>query len=258
MNLSFGKPGVKLAAYVWKEREALIGSSHLGGLVFEGSESGNVGDTLGPKISIRPIYNVEAIDRAGLFVKNRITAELPLTLEVSIEDESGINVMGLGPDEGLTMEIKGALSKRSVNHLFQFSEGSFGQGTAMLTFEENSLKSGAHELIISAQDLLGNVSRLSATLEVVDPTELKLGQVINVPNPVKMGRETRFYYYHSNVPGGLDVNVTIRVYSLGGRLLSVIRNPRNGEAWIPRDGHGNLLSPNVYLYQVTASSSNIG
>jgi hypothetical protein len=258
MNLAFGKQGVKVSAYVWKEREALTGAGYLDWLIFEGSQSGNLSDTLGPKISIRPIYNSEAMDRAGLFVRNRVTAQLPLTLEVSIEDENGINVMGAGPDEGLTMEVKGALSKRSVNHLLQFSEGSFRHGTATLTFEENSLKGGTYELIISAQDLLGNVSRLSAALEIVDPSDLKLDHVINVPNPVKMGRETRFYYYHSNAPGDLNVNVTVRVYSLGGRLLSVIRNPRNGEAWVPMDGKGNLLTPNVYLYQVTASSSNIG
>jgi hypothetical protein len=96
------------------------------------------------------------------------------------------------------------------------------------------------------------------TWDVTDPSDIKLDHVINVPNPVKMGRQTRFYYTHSNVTGDLDVNVTIRVYSLGGRLLSVLRNPKNGEPWVPRDNRGNYLTPNVYLYQVTATSSNVG
>jgi len=256
MNLAFGKPGVKLTAYVWKEGEAATGSGYLDGLVFEGSETGGLSDTAGPKISVRPVYNTSVMDQAGLFVKNRVTAQLPLTLEVGIEDESGINVIGAGPDEGLSMEVRGALSKRGITN-FQFSEGSFRQGTAILTFDDGVLKSGAHELVISAQDLLGNVTKLTVNLEIVDPADLKLDHVINVPNPVRMGKETRFYYYHSNAPGDMDVYVTIRIYSLGGRLLAVIRNPRNGEPWLPRDGKGNLLTPNVYLYQVTASSPNI-
>ncbi|MCL2218742.1 MAG: C25 family cysteine peptidase [Chitinispirillia bacterium] len=258
MNLVFGKPGVRVTAHAWKAGDTLIGGGHLGGLIFAGSVSGNVNDSVGPRISVRPIYNNINMDQAGLFVKNRVTAQLPLTLEVSIEDESGINLIGSGPDEGLSMEVRGALSKRAINHLFQFSEGSFRQGTATLLFEENSLRGGtAHELIISAQDLLGNVSNLSVSLDVVDPAEIKLDHVINVPNPVRMGRETRFYYNHSDVDGYLDIQVTIRVYTLGGRLLAVIRNPRNGEAWIPRDQAGNMLTPNVYLYQVTATSPNI-
>ncbi|MDR2578998.1 MAG: C25 family cysteine peptidase [Chitinispirillales bacterium] len=258
MNLAFGQPGVRLTAYAWKEGDTLTGGGYLGGLIFEGSETADIGDTVGPKISVRPIFNDVGMNRAGLFVRNRITSQLPLNVEIAIEGQNGINVIGTGPDEGLTIEVRGALSKRSVNHLFQFSEGSFSRGTANIMFEENQLRGGSHELVISAQDLLGNASKLTVALDIVDPAELKLDHVINVPNPVRMGRETRFFYHHSNTPGDLNVDVTIRIYSLGGRLLAVIRNPENGVPWVPRDGRGNLLSPNVYLYQVTATSPNIG
>ncbi|MCL2182152.1 MAG: C25 family cysteine peptidase [Chitinispirillia bacterium] len=258
MNLAFGKPGVRLTAHAWKAGDTVMGSGHLGGLIFYGSESGQLADTSGPVISVRPVYRDASMNQAGLFVKNRITAQLPLTLEVSIGDENGINLIGDGPDEGLSMEVRGALSKRAINHLFQFTEGSFKQGTAAIQLDENSLKSGTHELIISAQDLLGNVSKLSVALEVVDPAEIKLDHVMNVPNPVRMGRQTRFYYHHSGVSSvKQDVLVTVRIYTLGGRLLSVIRNPQNGQEWVPADQAGNLLTPNVYLYQVTATSPNI-
>jgi len=262
MNLAFRKPGVKLSVYAWNERKAAagaIGAGYIGDLIFDGTdESVNTSDTAGPKISVRPVYNSEAMDRAGLFVKNRITTQLPVTLEIKIEDESGINKVSGGPDEGISIEVKGALSKRGINHLFDFDTGSFTQGKAIVAFEENMLGGGTYDLIISAQDLLGNVSKLSVVWEVADPSDIKLDHVINVPNPVKMGRQTRFYYTHSNVTGDLDVSVTIRVYSLGGRLLAVIRNPKNGEQWVPRDNKGNYLTPNVYLYQVTATSRNVG
>jgi len=271
MNLAFGKPGVRLTAYAWKEKEkaavsaGYLGAGSLDGLLFYGSENAGSGDTEGPKISVRPVYYKNgtlelnpAMNNAGLFVKNRVTAQLPVTFEIKIEDENGINKIGGGPDEGITMEVKGALSKRSINHLFDFDTGSFTQGKAIVNFEENMLGGGTYDLIISAQDLLGNVSKLSVVWEVADPSDIKLDHVINVPNPVKMGRQTRFYYTHSNVTGDLDANVTIRIYSLGGRLLAVIRNPKNGEPWVPRDNKGNYLTPNVYLYQITATSRNVG
>jgi len=258
MNVAFNKPGVRLIAYAWKENDTLAGAGIRSGLIFHGSDRGSIEDTIPPSISIRPVYNTGLMDSAGMFVKNRVTARLPLTLEVNVRDSSGINVVGSGPDEGLTMEVKGALSKRGINHLFKFDN--FMQGVATVPFETNSLNTGTHELIISAQDLLGNVSKQSFTLEILEQAELKLDHVLNIPNPVRMGRETRFFYYHSNTPGGdyeMNVTITIRIYSLGGRLLAVIRNPRNGEAWIPRDQRGNILTPNVYLYQITASSSDI-
>ncbi|MDR2728713.1 MAG: C25 family cysteine peptidase, partial [Chitinispirillales bacterium] len=259
MNLSFGAPGVRLSAYAFKD--TLMGSGYLTGLVFYGSENSNISDTTGPKISVRPIYGNASMDMdTALFVKNRISAQLPLELEIRVEDESGVNVMGSGPDEGLTVEVSGSLSNRSINHFFQPWKGNFREYRGTYNFEENTLKSGVHELIISAQDLLGNISRQVFTLEILDQMDIKLDHVLNIPNPVKMGRETRFYYYHSNTDNhnNTDMTVIIRVYSLGGRLIKVIRNPQNGYAWIPRDERGNILTPNVYLYQVSVTSASLG
>jgi hypothetical protein len=44
----------------------------------------------------------------------------------------------------------------------------------------------------------------------------------------------------------------IKIYSLSGRLLRVIKNAGNGEIWDGRDQTGYQLPPNIYLYQVTA------
>ncbi|MCL2688319.1 MAG: C25 family cysteine peptidase [Chitinispirillia bacterium] len=265
MNLSFGKPGVKLTAYAFRERDTLMGTGALKGLVFAGSETGNLSDTTGPKISVRPIYSSNSMDSLGFFVKTRIRAQLPLTLEIRVEDESGVNVIGSGPDEGLTIEVLGSLSKRSIAANDFCLGGDYRCRIATVNYEENTLKSGVHELVVTAQDLLGNVSRQSFTLEIVDPMDIKLDHVLNIPNPVRMGRETRFFFHHSNVDryNNEDLIVIIRVYSLGGRLLAVIRPryPRdlaNGYLWIPRDNRGNMLTPNVYLYQVSVTSPSLG
>lgn len=247
MSLSFNEPGVKLTAYAWSD--TLVATAYKTGIVFDGTVTDLV-DTIGPRISIRPRYSDPAMDQAGLFVTNRVTAYLPLMCDIRISDESGLNISKAGPNEGVWLEVRGALSKRNINHLFMS-----GNEVGTYAFNENTLKAGMHKMIISAQDLCGNITKDSFDLEILDQFEIKLDHVINVPNPVRMGRETQFFFYHSDIDRLLELDITIRVYTLGGRLVKVIRNPRNGEPWVPRDERGNLLSPNVYLYQVTAESS---
>jgi hypothetical protein len=68
-----------------------------------------------------------------------------------------------------------------------------------------------------------------------------------------MGQTTRFYFYPSNTTyEELPVSIYIKVYSLSGRLLRVFTSAHNGLIWDGRDQVGNLLSPNVYLYQISA------
>jgi len=48
------------------------------------------------------------------------------------------------------------------------------------------------------------------------------------------------------------VIVTIRLFTLSGRLVRVFKNAKRGELFDGTDFAGNRLSPGVYLYQMTA------
>jgi hypothetical protein len=214
-------------------------------------------DTCGPQITIRPLYDIDIMRSTEASFTDRIVSSLPLKCEIVLNDESGIDVSGSGPDEGLTMEITGFLSRRNINQKFKFSEGDYRKGTAVLSFEENSLKAGKYTLVATAQDMIGNVSRSSFTLEITDAAAFNLDRVFNVPNPVRMGEKTQIFFYPSatttqNTNPPLQFGVMIKIYSLSGRLLRVIKNARNGEYWDGRDQTGYPLPPNIYLYQVTA------
>jgi hypothetical protein len=50
-----------------------------------------------------------------------------------------------------------------------------------------------------------------------------------------------------------EARVMIRLFTLSGRLLRVIENAKRGEVFDGRDTFGNLLSPGVYLYQISAA-----
>jgi hypothetical protein len=257
-NISFDKPGVKLTAYAWRDGKSSVALGIKNDIVFHGSEKiSSIDDTSGPRITIRPVYDNPEMASAGASFTDKIVSLLPLKCEIDFFDESGIDASGTGPDEGLTMEIKGTLSRRNINHRFQFREGDYRRGSATIAFEENSLKTGQYTLEITSKDLLGNLSGRSFTLVITDQTDLTLNQVFNYPNPMRMGRSTRFYFYPSNTAqqyNQMNVLAAIKIYTLSGKVVRVFKNARNGEVWDGRDQVGNLLGPDIYLYQVIATS----
>ena len=258
-NVSFDKEGVKLTGYAWKEGKPGAGIGFRKGIIFHGTDEFNIKDTAGPRITIRPVYdNGQSISNAS-FTDN-ITSLLPLKCEIVFYDESGIDVSSIGPDEGISMEIPGYLSKRNINNKFQFMEGDFRRGTASIVFDEHSLTPGRHTMNITSRDLLGNLSKNSFVLDITNQNELKLGHVFNFPNPVRMGKTTRFFFYPSNTAQQYyqsSVISAVKIYSLSGRVLRVIKNARNGEVWDGRDQAGNVLGPDIYLYQIVATSPTI-
>jgi hypothetical protein len=72
---------------------------------------------------------------------------------------------------------------------------------------------------------------------------------------MRMGKCTKFYFFPSNTY--YKSTAVIKIYSLSGRPLRVIKNAKNGELWDGRDQIGNVLSPDVYLYQIIATSPDL-
>jgi hypothetical protein len=257
-NLSFDKPGVKLTGYAWKEtvRDVAMGVNN--NLLFHGSYSGEDvnDDTTGPRISVRPVYDNASLKTEDFSFTDKITSLLPLNFKIDLYDESGIDVSGSGPDEGLTYEVSGVFSKKTINSKFISKEGDYREGSASVEIEKNTIEPGSYELIISARDLRGNISLKKIALEVTSQEEIKLDHVFNFPNPFKMGQTTRFYFYPSNTTfEELPVSIYIKIYSLSGKLLKIFTDAHNGIVWDGRDQAGNILSPNVYLFQITAYNS---
>ncbi|MBN2038317.1 MAG: hypothetical protein JW768_16370 [Chitinispirillaceae bacterium] len=249
-NLSFNMAGVKLTGYAWENSKAAVGARTT--LVFSGSLlPDEKSDSTGPRITIRPVYEVDNMLSASASFTDRVVSSLPLKCEIALHDASGINVMGTGPDEGLTVEIPGIMSRRNINHKFQFSEGDFRSGIAVIAFEEKSMAVGTYELAVTSQDLLGNLSKVTFALEITDENEPTLDHVFNTPNPVRMGRTTRFFFYPSTAQPYLNARFLIKIYSLSGRLLRVFKDATNGTVWDLKDQTGYPLPPNIYLYQVT-------
>ncbi len=258
-RVTFDIPGVKLTGYAWVEKEMSVAIGVNTNLIFSGTDTAgfNKNDSTGPRITIRPVYDNSNQGFSDVSFTDHITSSLPVRFQIDLYDESGIDALGNQPDEGLIYEINGALSKRNINSKFQFKTGSVQEGSASVEIEDKSIKPGKYDLIIYARDFPGNMSMKTFSLEITDKNDLKLDHVFNFPNPFRIGQTTRFFFYgsNSNVITSQPAVFYIKIYSLSGRLLRVFLNANNGVAWDGRDQVGNMLSPNVYLYQVSAYNS---
>ena len=258
-NVPFNKPGTRLIAYAWRERTGESGGGHRDDLIFNGSEDRINQDTTGPGISIRPLYADSRMSKPSVSFTDRITSSLPVQCEVMITDESGIDVTGTGPDEGLSYYVKDIIDRKNINSWFQISKGDFRTGSVVLDFDRSVLEPGDYELVICASDLLGNKAEKSFQLSFASEDEVSLDRVFNYPNPMISGGFTRFYFYHTgtSIETGSNLRAMVRIYTLSGKLIRVIKDAENGQMWDGKDQRGRLLSPDVYLYQVQVYSSGL-
>jgi hypothetical protein len=255
-KVSFNKPDVKLVAFSWKPGTNDCGSGFRKGYTFQGSADALINDTIGPAVS------VEMYSDSSQASSNE--SEKTMILNLSLYDPSGVDIIGTDPDEGLTIEIPGVMAKRSINSNFQFREGDFKNGTALVEIPVPKVKDAKNTLVVTSRDLLGN---LSVTTFPVDfnkipvanaEVELNLDDVLNFPNPVRLGMSTRFFFYKSEMNGHFvpeHYRFIVKIYTLNGKLIKIFKDAPNGISWDCRDQRGRNLSPDVYLYQVTAYSS---
>jgi hypothetical protein len=258
-NVIFNKPGVRLIAYSWSKEYGDAGSGYRDDLLFNDSETGIRDDSIGPDILIRPLYAEKKMNKSSVAFSDGITTTLPFQCEIILQDESGIDVTGAGPDEGLSYYVPGFIAQQNINQNFQFDEGDFRKGRAILDFNDNTLKEGVYKLYIYATDLSGNRSESVFDLNIVNGAELLLDHVFNYPNPMSIGMWTKFYYCHSStsLSTSNSTRAVIRIYTLQGKLIKVIKDAENGQIWDGRDQRGYVVSPDVYLYQIEVYSPNL-
>lgn len=257
-NVTFNTPGIRITGYGWITDSTALGCNSA--YVFHGFSSTKITDTVGPSISIRPVYQgatataSQASSMSASFT-DKISAPLPLTIQIIMFDSSGVDAVSTGPGEGITFEVPGVVTRTNINHNFQFAQGDFRRGTANWTFDAGSMTPGNYTINITAQDLLGNVAKRTVALQVTTAQQLALYHVFTYPNPMTMGNTCNLYFDLSQTVTQVEqdrVIVSMRLFTLSGRLVRVFSDVGRGQPFDGRDAFGNRLSPGVYLYQVTA------
>ncbi len=124
---------------------------------------------------------------------------------------------------------------------------------AAITYAPN-LANGEYQLQITAADSSGNIGELVTAFTLNE--EVTLSEVFNVPNPTYDGK-TFFTYHLAQAPD----TVTIKIYSVNGRLLRTLDDARanrgtNETGWDGKDEDGIRCANGVYLYRVIAHTEN--
>ncbi len=190
-----------------------------------------------------PEVEISALDARGEVRPEDFLPQQP-RFQISITDSSGIDAetVEIILKGGETVEVSDGLSSVAVRDLVE-------QRSSLRFVYSPSLEDDRYRLEVSATDRLGN-GPVSKTLLFRVSSELRIERVLNVPNPVV--EDTEFTYLLSR-----DSEVTIRIYTVSGRLIRVLDNLRgavgfNQVHWNGRDGEGNRLANGVYLYTVMA------
>ncbi len=250
-----------LRVYAWNKKGTRSAAVIKDDFIFNGSKDSSISDVAGPSIKIRPIHYDSTGKVSGQWnvpvgTGDTITGALPMALGIDLWDESGLQLTGTTPGEGLTLELEGISEQVAVGNEFSVDPESNGTAGSVEYFVDSAgVSAGLYNIIVGAMDINGNISRKEVVLRVTNSEDFSLSNVYNFPNPAVFGKSTRFYFNHNRMVEeiGENIDATIRVYSLTGKLLKIFRHASNGEQWDLTDQLGRKLSPNVYLYTISAT-----
>lgn len=226
--------GCRISAYAWgggpEAAGATTDSIWLGGL-----DTARQNDHTGPAISFWA---------GGSEVKEADYVSGSASLTVRIADPLGINIAP-GVPEG---EIRAWLDNdpyRDLGPYFVYDLDCDSSGQAAFS---PRLGQGPHVLTVRAYDCFGNYSTLRRSFLVADDNS-SLSMVYNYPNPTPGGTHFTF-----QLP--VDADVTIKVFTVAGRLIKTIEAPGLGAGyrqvyWDGLDESGDRPANGVYLYRLT-------
>ncbi|MFH1006459.1 MAG: type IX secretion system sortase PorU [Candidatus Latescibacterota bacterium] len=230
-GITYGGALGRVSAFVWNE--GADGAGAVGSLRLAGTRTTSVTDEVGPVCTLG--------FRGQDFSDGDFVESSPVLL-ATIQDESGINVTGeIGHD--LEIRIDGAGGKVHKVTEYFVADGTYEKGN--LEVQLGELGEGTHTIALKAWDNSNNSSLTQVTVEVASEAGLSLKDLLCFPNPMRT--ETTFTYQVSR-----EAEVTIRLYTLSGRLIETI--PGEGQRGYNQVLWGSdvKLANGVYLYKITA------
>ena len=211
-------------------------------------------DTLAPTDRTGPEIAIYLNDSTFSF--GDIVAPDPYLL-ASFKDESGINLIPGNFEHNIILTLNDDRSSQEIlNDHYQSDENNYKKGA--LTIQLEDLNEGKHSLKVGASDNYNNSSEAYTEFIIEENAELALEHVLNYPNPFTTN--TSFYFEQNQRSGYLDVQ--IQIFTISGRIIKTIvtsvdgSNERIGPInWNGRDDFGDPIGRGVYLYKLSAKTS---
>ncbi len=185
-----------------------------------------------------PLVEFRSLDTTGEIRPEDFLPPTP-RFEVHASDPSGVE------RSSVKIDVDGEIISLEAPEITGLSESE-----ADISFTLSpSLADGRHSVRVEAMDRLDN-GPTSASLSFVVTSDLMIASPLVFPNPVL--RDAHFTYLLSQA-----ARVTIRIYSVAGRLVRRIENASgapgyNQSSWDGLDHDGNPLGNGTYLYVISA------
>ncbi len=202
---------------------------------------------------IAPVVNIYFDSRD--FQDGDVVSSNP-TMIVDIHTVNGLNLSDAGIGHSLQATFDNGQSV-DLGPYYTGKLNSYQDGTVTYPVTTN-LSYGEHSVTVQAFDVFNNGAQASTDFVVESDSSLSLTNVYNYPDPFSNG--TAFTFERSDAGGaGEPVNVTIKVFTLSGRLIKTIQSyGLTGTFvridWNGLDEDGNRLAMGVYLYKVIATT----
>ena len=203
----------------------------------------------------------DKLPEASLFLNDTISGLLEnyansVLFIAQIEDESGINISSnnLGQDIVLTINDSTQLI---LNDFYQNSPDQYERGELRITID--NLPGGTNQFSLKYWDNAGNANT-SKLVFLVDENSGIFNEIKNYPNPFK--EQTNFYISHKLA--GEDIKLKIDILNMNGQAITSLEESffeANSELdirWNNTNSNEPLLTPGVYIYQITLSSNSTG
>jgi hypothetical protein len=250
---------IKATCFVPKDIAYLNQNGRVALYMMSGSKDGRgasrdiiVGGTTGATSTDRdgPALHIYMDSRS--FRQGDLVGENP-TMIVDLQDSSGINAAGSGIGHRFEAWLDGGSNSIDLGDYYRGTLDSYQQG--VIEYPMAGLPDGRHTLKVRAWDAYNNSSNAETDFMVAATTTLSIQNIFNLPNPARS--HTNFtFQQNQQVP----VDVHIKVYSIAGRLIQTVERfgvPDRFVSipWDCRDRDGDPLGNGVYLYKVTARTS---
>ncbi len=250
--------GSRLTAHAWSSQRTAFGS--IGDIRFNGSMPIPKSDTSGPAISFVPLYGeTESPWNSPTGFRDTLAGPPDMRIKVLLRDRTGLDLLADAPGEGLCYRLRQHTTWIRVPNsdvLLENAENGY-RGEFIIAPSKHKTEKGMYTLEVSSQDIIGNISKADVTLKLsdLDDPDVHVWRLFNYPNPVRLGKATRFFFYMNKAEGFSSPWVespvaTVNLYTLSGKPIRILENIPNGHPFHCRDQFGNRLSPNVYLYTV--------
>ncbi len=168
----------------------------------------------------------------------------------TIDDPSGINVLGTVPANSILLEVDNSGVQTDATDLFRLDDNDYRRGSLSLALPA-SIEVGPHVLSLSAGDMMSNVSTAEIGFEVVAAGRMDISAHTPFPNPFSTSTQ---FAIEIIAPAGVSSGIELTVFTVDGQRVRTLRDRmgagggRLAIPWDGRDERGGEIANGTYLY----------